>query len=190
MLYVSEPNAEASRTNEQLCGKWMPRKGTHCARGSGHAPPCATPESMENHRVRRRARTRNDSPEAVKRWKRKHRLARYGLTPGEFDRLLELQSYACGMCRNPFEEDKPVYIDHDHSCCPDEKRSCGECVRGLLCLSCNTALGQIERKYALARTYLDRARQTESAVTRAERAETDLANLPSEGITPGQRPIL
>jgi hypothetical protein len=29
------------------------------------------------------------------------------------------------------------------------------CVRGLLDLSCNTALGQIERKYDLARAYLD-----------------------------------
>jgi hypothetical protein len=28
------------------------------------------------------------------------------------------------------------------------------CVRGLLCLSCNTALGLIERKYELARVYL------------------------------------
>jgi hypothetical protein len=28
-------------------------------------------------------------------------------------------------------------------------------VRGLLCLSRNTALGQIERKYELARAYLD-----------------------------------
>jgi hypothetical protein len=29
------------------------------------------------------------------------------------------------------------------------------CVRGLLCLPCNTALGLIERTYELARAYLD-----------------------------------
>jgi Recombination endonuclease VII len=29
------------------------------------------------------------------------------------------------------------------------------CVRGLLCLPCNTALGLIERKHELARAYLD-----------------------------------
>ena len=33
--------------------------------------------------------------------------------------------------------------------------ACGKCVRGLLCLSCNTALGLIEHKYELARAYLD-----------------------------------
>ena len=59
------------------------------------------------------------------------------------------------MCHTPFEDEQPIFIDHDHACCPDEKSSCGKCIRGLLCLSCNTALGLIERKYDLARAYLD-----------------------------------
>ena len=58
------------------------------------------------------------------------------------------------MCRTPFDEDQLIFTAHDHACCP-EKTSCGTCVRGLLCLSCNTALGHIERKYDLARAYLD-----------------------------------
>jgi hypothetical protein len=59
------------------------------------------------------------------------------------------------MCHEPFEEDEPIFIDHDHDCCKTEKRSCGKCVRGLLDLSCNTSLGVIERKYKMARAYLD-----------------------------------
>lgn len=89
------------------------------------------------------------------RWARKHRLSRYGLTPPDFDRLLVAQSYACAMCERPFEDGDAVCIDHDHECCPDEKSSCGKCIRGLLCISCNTAIGIIERKYEMARTYLD-----------------------------------
>ncbi len=75
--------------------------------------------------------------------------------PGGAPLLLEIQQYACAMCRTPFEEEQPIFIDHNHACCPDEKSSCGRCVHGLLCLSCNTALGVIERKYDLARAYLD-----------------------------------
>ena len=35
-------------------------------------------------------------------------------------------------------------IDHDHRCC-GPGRSCGKCIRGLLCTTCNTGLGQLER---------------------------------------------
>lgn len=81
----------------ELCGKWMPRAQTTCARGPGHPPgQCASAEAMKAHRVRRRARVRNDPPEAVKRWRRKNRLKNYGLTPEQFDLLLEAQDYACG----------------------------------------------------------------------------------------------
>lgn len=77
------------------------------------------------------------------------------MTQRQFDKLLKIQEYARAMCRTPFEQGQPVFIDHDHACCPDEKSSCGKCIRGLLDLSCNTALGHIEGKYALARAYLD-----------------------------------
>jgi hypothetical protein len=32
---------------EKLCGKWMPRKKTTCARTPGHGGPCSTPEAMD-----------------------------------------------------------------------------------------------------------------------------------------------
>jgi hypothetical protein len=142
-----------------LCGKWMPRKKTYCARGPGHGGPCTTPEAMERARQRFAARVaahgRTVDPAAKRRWNQAHKLVRYGLTQERFDRLLEIQEYACAMCRTPFEDEQPIFIDHDHACCPDEKSSCGKCVRGLLCLSCNTTLGLIERRYDLARAYLD-----------------------------------
>jgi hypothetical protein len=36
---------------------------------------------------------------------------------------------------------------------PGGERTCGACIRGLLCRGCNTALGHIERKALLARAY-------------------------------------
>lgn len=45
----------------------------------------------------------------------------------------------CEICGR----DRPLVVDHDHSCCPHRKRKCGECNRGLLCRQCNTAIGMI-----------------------------------------------
>ena len=72
-----------------------------------------------------------------------------------FDLLLEAQQHACGMCHEPFEERQLIHVDHDHACCRGKNRSCGKCIRGLLCHTCNIALGYIERRYAMARAYLD-----------------------------------
>jgi hypothetical protein len=143
---------------DKLCGQWMPLKQTTCGRTDAHDGPCRSLEAMERQRQRKaehvRIHGRHENPVVKQRWNQAYRLTRYGLTQEGFDRLLEVQGYACGMCHEPFAENQAIFIDHDHACCPREKRSCGTCIRGLLCLSCNTALGHIERKYELARTYL------------------------------------
>lgn len=142
----------------ELCGKWMPRKGTRCARRAGHGGDCLSPERMERAREVQRSRRdgrRVASPEDRKRWVRKSRLKAYGLSPERFDEILAAQGNACGMCREPFREGRRIHIDHDHACCESKKRCCGKCVRGLLCITCNITLGHMERREALARIYLD-----------------------------------
>jgi hypothetical protein len=113
---------------------------------------------MANQREQKRALDRPYDPEAARRWKAVHNVARYGLTPETFAQKLAEQGYACEMCRKPFEEDQRICVDHDHNlgCHPGQKQACDECRRGLLCVPCNTALGHIETRYAQAQQYLDR----------------------------------
>ncbi len=71
------------------------------------------------------------------------------LTQEQFNRLLNAQKHTCGMCHEPFEDGQLIHVDHDHACCRRKNRSCGKCLRGLLCHTCNIALGHIERRYAM-----------------------------------------
>jgi hypothetical protein len=114
-----------------------------------------TATNMANRRQYNRLHGHRESAESRKKSNRKYRMASYGLTQEDFDLLLKLQDYGCAMCCEPFEEGQLIHVDHDHACCRGKNRSCGECIRGLLCHTCNIALGHIERRYAMARAYLD-----------------------------------
>lgn len=137
----------------------MPRAQTECARRPSHLGEHRTAKALADTRTRKTARrVGSTDTEARARWNLSHKLKRYGLTADSFRRLLAEQGNTCAMCFEPFEDGQLVCIDHDHACCPEEKSSCGKCVRGLLCVPCNTAIGIIERRYDLARAYLGRVR--------------------------------
>ena len=72
----------------------------------------------------------------------------YGLNDSELNRMTNKNQNSCGICRKTGVN---LFVDHDHSCCPNGK-SCGKCVRGLICLQCNTALSRFdENPYLIKR---------------------------------------
>ena len=76
---------------------------------------------------------------------RLYRIREYGITPERYAEMLEAQGGTCALCDLPEPvAGRSLAVDHDHKCCPDKKRSCGKCVRGLLCSRCNNVLGFIE----------------------------------------------
>jgi len=88
---------------------------------------------------------------------RKYNLQRrYKLSVEDYNRMFEEQGGRCDICNKP-PNGKRLAVDHDHACC-EGSRSCGECVRGLLCGECNWGLYFVEkhswRKRALE--YLDK----------------------------------
>lgn len=68
---------------------------------------------------------------------------KYGLTVEQLDELLESQDGKCAICGVSGPDAarwNNLVVDHDHTCCPG-KKTCGKCVRGLLCSNCNCAIG-------------------------------------------------
>jgi hypothetical protein len=73
---------------------------------------------------------------------------RYNITLDGYYDLLIGQNEGCGICgiKEPYGKSMEFFnVDHDHSCC-DSIKSCGKCVRGLLCTYCNaTVLPSFEK---------------------------------------------
>ena len=67
-------------------------------------------------------------------------LKRYSLTAEQFQAMLDDQGNRCALCRAEFTSTRDRHIDHDHSCCGQQK-SCGKCLRGIVCSDCNHGLG-------------------------------------------------
>lgn len=65
-------------------------------------------------------------------------LASHRLSYANYQSLVAAQDGKCAICNTV--PDGQFAIDHDHKCCPGQK-SCGVCIRGLLCGDCNWGIG-------------------------------------------------
>lgn len=80
----------------------------------------------------------HNNKESRRKANRAHTLRKYGLTPSEYDQMLNEQGGVCALCDKPETclgnngEVKMLAVDHDHDT--------GD-VRGLLCNNCNRAIG-------------------------------------------------
>lgn len=80
---------------------------------------------------------RKKNPEQQYRYNRNARLKKFGITEEDYERMLEEQLGLCKICKaEPDTRWKMLAIDHNHQ---------SGNVRGLLCMSCNTTLGRVEK---------------------------------------------
>lgn len=86
------------------------------------------------------------------RWDTIHK--KYKLTKQMYLDLLEQQNGVCAICKLPPNRNY-LSVDHDHNCC-DGIKTCGNCVRGLLCASCNSFLGRVKDNSDSLIAYLEK----------------------------------
>lgn len=81
-----------------------------------------------------RSQARNARPDVRRSSQAAKRLARYGISPERYEQLLTKQGGQCAICGQQDHRGRGAFcVDHDHVT---------GAVRGLLCMPCNSLLGQ------------------------------------------------
>lgn len=130
----------------QECGKEMARQSRKNRDNRGRpCSQCSQPITSKTGYLcggcsaAKAAAARLRDPELTRRGNLRQK---YGITLEQYQAMLVAQGGGCAICHKP-PVDLPLCVDHDHACCPG-KKSCGKCVRGLLCVYCNVTVGKLE----------------------------------------------
>lgn len=84
-----------------------------------------------NKKNQEKTRTWNNSPEGKRYLKNQGLMSRYRITVEQYEGMVEAQEGRCAICGR----ERPLVVDHCHVT--------GQ-IRGLLCMTCNIAVGHIE----------------------------------------------
>lgn len=110
-----------------------------------------TAEHKEQHNAYRAAWMKNDRDNHIEISRAREfarEMKKYGTTVEWYrDRLIE-QSGVCAICKHLSHHHgtlQRLQVDHDHGCCDLHTKSCGKCIRGLLCADCNILLSYLEK---------------------------------------------
>ena len=93
----------------------------------------------------------------------RERKIRHGLDPQDIAGMVEEQG-GCAICQTEEPGRNGWQVDHDHACCavgPSGGKTCGKCLRGVLCSRCNTMLGMSKDNPSTLRrgaSYLERVK--------------------------------
>lgn len=110
--------------------------------GAGKKSAYCKPCTNEYQKTRRREKGLLRTPEQ----KRDHNLWRYHhITLEDYRQMFNAQNGRCKLCGIKAEDElNDLQVDHNHDCCPNKAWSCGKCIRGLLCGSCNRRMVTVD----------------------------------------------
>lgn len=92
-------------------------------------------------------------------YNKKRNIELHSITKLEYDSAAKKQNNRCGLCKR---KSKRLSIDHKHSCINSRnhrrqgktKYGCRNCIRGLVCVSCNRVVIPVLEKFVPTHPYL------------------------------------
>jgi hypothetical protein len=107
-----------------------------------------TDPEYKAYRAQLEKEKRERQPEFFKAREFRREMKKYGTTVEWYrDKLIE-QCGVCALCKHLSHHHGTIQrlqVDHNHDCCDLKTKSCGHCLRGLLCADCNILLSYLER---------------------------------------------
>jgi len=110
---------------------------------------------LSNKQQSNKKRYRTENKQKQREWML---MSRYGITPAEYDALLEKQDNRCAICNTAScDTGKRFSVDHIHDLrmrggeMVDVNIGNADAVRGLLCSRCNTSIGKFDDSPELLR---------------------------------------
>lgn len=144
----------------------MPYKDKATANAAARRRWAEDPEVRRRHRIaqdRWVGNNREKDNEYRAKWAKDHRfknykdareyefsreMKKYGTTVEWYRDKLIAQNGLCAICSHLSHHHgtlQRLQVDHNHNCCDLRTKSCGKCLRGLLCADCNVLLSYLER---------------------------------------------
>ena len=104
-------------------------------------------DCMNQYNADYQTKDRDERPEFYRAREFAREMKKYGTTVEWYrDKLIE-QSGICALCKHLSHHHGTIQrlqVDHSHDCCDLKTKSCGKCLRGLLCADCNIRLAPVE----------------------------------------------
>jgi hypothetical protein len=71
---------------------------------------------------------------------------KFNITKEDYENMLSIQNNVCAICKRPNKQKRRLCVDHDHET--------GK-IRGLLCVDCNVALGNVNESKEILMTMIN-----------------------------------
>jgi hypothetical protein len=124
-------NPEARRKQKAATQKWQEENKEH----------------WNDYRNKWMKTDRDENMEVRRAYELRREMKNYSTTVEWYRGRLIEQNGLCAICGHLSHHHGTIQrlqVDHDHKCCDLHTKSCGKCLRGLLCADCNIRLAPIE----------------------------------------------